>query len=186
MYHLPIRILIIAFALLAMSLPLTAANANPLPSSIVEDGVNFERRGQTTFRWKSIVKVYDIGLYKNAGQQNTMILADVPTRLELRYHRALPAAEIVKGGDAILRKNVEASALAALMPRLAELNRFYVDVAKGDTYSLTYVPGKGMSLRHNGRLLTTIPGHDFASAYLSIWLGENPISVDARNKLVGR
>ncbi len=171
--------------LIAMSLPLAAANLDSLPSSITEDGVNFERRGLTTFRWKSIVKVYDIGLYKNAGQKHSAILADEPTRLELRYHRAFSAAEIVKGGDAILRKNVETSALAILMPRLAQLNRFYVDVAKGDTYSLTYVPGKGMSLRHNGRLLTTIPGYDFASIYLRIWLGETPISVDTRDKLVG-
>lgn len=82
------------------------------PASIMEDDVNFERRAQTTLRWKSIVKVYDIALYKSVGQGDAATLADVPTRLEIRYHRAFPASEIVKGGDAVLRRSVEPRTLS--------------------------------------------------------------------------
>lgn len=175
-----------ALALLALTLAISAVNLSASPASMEEDGASFERLAQTTFRWKSLFKVYDISLYLGTGQKAEKVLGDVPKRLELRYHRAFPAAEIVKGGNALLRRNVESRTLATLAPRLADLNRAYVDVREGDAYSLTYVPGRGTSLRLNGRLLTTIPGHDFAAAYMTIWLGDKPISVDARDKLLGR
>ncbi len=180
------RALIVVLALIGTTLQLAAVVLPPSPASIEEDGVSFERRAQTTLHWKSIFKVYDIALYHEAGQRLENVLADVPKRLELRYHRAFTAAEIVKGGDALLRRNVESRTLTTIAPRLTDLNRAYVDVRAGDSYSLTYVPGRGTSLRLNGRLLATIPGHDFATAYMSIWLGDKPISVDARDKLLGR
>jgi hypothetical protein len=177
---------VVVVALLMSTLDLPSASRPDSPASILEDGASFERLAQATFRWKSIIKVYDIALYLGTGQKAEDVLGDVPKRLELRYHRAFPASEIVRGGDALLRRNVDTRTLGTLAPRLANLNRAYVDVREGDAYALTYVPGRGTSLRLNGRLLATIPGHDFAAAYMSIWLGEKPISVDTRDKLLGR
>lgn len=177
---------LIAFA--ALMLAATPLHAVSLPSSpgvLEEDGARFERRAQSTFVWKSLLKVYDIALDLGAGQRHFDPIADVPMRLELRYHRSIKAADIIKGGDALLRRNVTAATLALLRPRVEELNRAYVNVGPGDAYTLTYVPGRGTTLRLNGTALATIPGHDFATAYFRIWLGPQPMCGKVRDALLG-
>ncbi|MCE9519251.1 MAG: chalcone isomerase family protein [Verrucomicrobia bacterium] len=167
----------------AVSLP--AANVAPSPPVLKEDGADFVRMGQATFRWKSVVKIYDITLHIGAGQLNAKALDDVPMRLELVYYRAFTAADIIKGGDTLLRRNVFGDTFERLAPRLAEFNRAYVNVKPGDSYTLTYVPGRGTTLRLNGDVLATVPGYDFAAAYFRIWLGDEPMSSKLRDDLLG-
>ena len=165
------------------------ANANATPAhtgQLTEDGARFELIGSTTFRWMSVIKVYDARLHLGAGQPPTKVLADIPVRLQLTYHRGFTAAEIVQGGDTLLARNVKAETLAALRERLELINRAYRDVREGDSYTLTYVPGKGTTLRLNGSPLVTIAGQDFAAAYFRIWLGDDPISESMRDALLGR
>lgn len=151
-----------------------------------EDGARFELIGSTTFRWMSIIKVYDARLHLGAGEPPSKVFADIPVRLQLTYHRGFTAGEIVQGGDTLLARNVKAETLAALRGRLELINRAYRDVREGDSYTLTYVPGKGTTLRLNGSPLVTIPGQDFAAAYFRIWLGDDPISESMRDALLGR
>lgn len=153
--------------------------------TIEEDSAQFEQVGKITFRWKSVLKVYDIAFYQGSGTKFDSSFPDVPMRLELHYHMGFKAEEIIKGGDELLAKNVSAATLASLKSRLDDLNRAYIDIKSGERYSLTYVPGRGTTLRHNGKALTTIPGHDFAAAYFRIWLGTNPMSETVRDELIG-
>jgi hypothetical protein len=169
---------------LALVSPATAAS--PAPAIFEEDGADFVRMGQTAFWWKGLVKVYDIALHMGQGTDASKVLTDVPMRLELMYHRGITAADIIKGGDGLLRRNVDAAMMKQLEARLGELNRAYVDVKQGDIYALTYVPGNGTTLRLNGKALVTIPGHDFAAAYFRIWLGSQPMNAQLREKLLGR
>jgi hypothetical protein len=156
------------------------------PDELTEDGARFELIGTTTFRWMSVIKVYDARLHLGAGEPPTKVFADIPVRLQLTYHRGFTAAEIIKGGDTLLARNVKAETLTALRERLELINRAYRDVREGDRYTLTYAPGKGTTLRLNGSPLVTIPGHDFAAAYFRIWLGDDPISESMRDALLGR
>ncbi|MFM8357803.1 MAG: chalcone isomerase family protein, partial [Verrucomicrobiota bacterium] len=66
------------------------------------------------------------------------------------------------------------------------LNRAYRDIRPGDRYTLTYLPGRGTTLRLNDTELVTIEGADFAGAYFRIWLGDDPISPALRDQLLGR
>lgn len=177
----PVLVAAIMSCLVLASVPQGAS-----ASALEEDGTRFEQLGKTTFWWKSILKVYDISCHVGTGHTAADILSDVPMRLELRYHRGFTAADIIKGGDDLLRQNVSAATMETLAARLAELNRAYIDVKAGDAYTLTYVPGRGTSLRYNGKVLTTIPGSDFASAYFRIWLGKKPMSAAVRDELLGR
>ena len=156
------------------------------PDELTEDGARFELIGTTTFRWMSVIKVYDARLHLGAGEPPTKVFADIPVRLQLTYHRGFTAAEIIKGGDTLLARNVKAETLVSLRERLELINRAYRDVREGDRYTLTYAPGKGTTLRLNGSPLVTIPGHDFAAAYFRIWLGDDPISESMRDALLGR
>ena len=164
----------------------TARASQAATDQLIEDGARFQLVGATTFRWMSIVKVYDARLHLGAGEPPTKVFADIPVRLQITYHRGFTAAEIIKGGDTLLARNVKAETLAAMRDRLELINRAYRDVREGDSYTLTYVPGKGTTLRLNGSPLVTIPGHDFATAYFRIWLGDDPISESMRDALLGR
>jgi hypothetical protein len=176
-----------AFALLFgfMCQPFLGAAPMP-PASVEEDGARFERVGQGTFRWKSVLKIYDIAFHLGAGESAKQVFADVPMRLHLKYHRAFTAAEIIKGGDTLLARNANAATLATLNERLKRLNVAYRDVKPGDSYTLTYAPKVGTTLRYNGKQLVTIPGHDFAATYFRIWLGADPISKPLRDQLLKR
>ena len=70
--------------------------------------------------------------------------------------------------------------------RLERFNATYRNVKPGDSYTLTYVPRAGTTLRLNGSALITVPGHDFAAAYFRIWLGDKPINDSLRDALLGR
>jgi hypothetical protein len=189
MPHFIVRRFSVFFAVLGALLvasSLHAARPVPPPASLEEDGARFEQIGAKTFRWRSVLKVYDAALHLGAGESPARIFADIPTRLHLGYHRGFTAAEIVKGGDTLLARNVDDATVATLRERLALINRTYRDVKPGDSYTLTYVPDLGTTLRLNGAALVTIPGHDFAAAYFRIWLGEDPISPALRDSLLGR
>jgi hypothetical protein len=175
----------LTLALCLAILPTTRAS-QAATDQLTEDGARFELAGATTFRWMSIVKVYDARLHLGNGEPAAKVFADIPVRLQLTYHRGFTAAEIIKGGDTLLARNVKADALVSLRERLELINRAYRDVREGDSYTLTYVPGKGTTLRLNGSPLVSIPGHDFASAYFRIWLGDDPISKSMRDTLLGR
>ena len=156
------------------------------PDELTEDGARFVLVGATTFRWMSVIKVYDARPHLGAGEPSSKVFADIPVRLQLTYHRGFTAAEIIKGGDTLLARNVKTDMLVSLRDRLELINRAYRDVREGDSYTLTYVPGKGTTLRLNGSPLVTVPGHDFAAAYFRIWLGDDPISESMRDALLGR
>jgi|LakMenEpi03Aug12_release.lakeMendotaPanAssembly.Ray.scaffolds.fasta_scaffold30642_3 hypothetical protein len=175
----------LTLALCLAILPTTRAS-QAATDQLTEDGARFELAGATTFRWMSIVKVYDARLHLGNGEPAAKVFTDIPVRLQLTYHRGFTAAEIIKGGDTLLARNVKADALVSLRERLELINRAYRDVREGDSYTLTYVPGKGTTLRLNGSPLVSIPGHDFASAYFRIWLGDDPISKSMRDTLLGR
>jgi len=175
------------FALLCMAFAGQLASAASFPPPrLTEDGIQFERLGQATFRWMRVVNVYDAALHIGSGHDGSKSLDGVPIRLEIHYRRDFTASEIAKGGDALLQRNVPADTFEALRPRLERLNRAYRDVKPGDRYVLTYVPGTGTILRLNDTPLITIEGEDFARAYFRIWLGEEPISASLRDQLLGR
>lgn len=51
--------------------------------------------------------------------------------------------------------------------------------------SFIRVPGSGMQVDVNGTLKGMIEGDDFARAFLSIWLGENPQTPELKSGLLG-
>jgi hypothetical protein len=165
--------------------PWLALGSDAMPEPFEEDGVRFTRVAHAPFRWKGWLAVYDVDMAVGPGTTREKPLEGGPVRLEFTYHRAFTAKEIVDGGNALLAKNVPADELDALKPRLERLNRAYGDVRPGDRYTLTHAPGKGLTLRLNGKALATVEGDDFAGRYLRIWLGSEPIHKGLRDRLLG-
>lgn len=169
--------------LFLLALPLAAAIE--VPASLDEDDVRFTLVGKGTFRWKRLVHAYDACLHATPATSSTNLFAGGPLRLEIHYRREFSAAEIVSGGNALLRRNISADLYQKLESRLDKLNRAYVSVKPGDRYTLTFTPEKGTTLRLNGKPLVTVEGADFAAAYFRIWLGSDPINPSLRDQLLG-
>jgi hypothetical protein len=168
------------------------------PTSLLRvDEVTFDRRvealgaplslrGAGLFRWKWFVKVYAAALYVPDGTPAFDPAADVARRLEFSYLVGIERDGFGKAADELLAGNFPPEAIAPLRERIDRLHAAYVDVKPGDRYALSYVPGQGTELTHNGRRLALIEGADFARIYYAIWLGQAPIDRGLRDRLLAR
>jgi hypothetical protein len=132
-----------------------------------------------------VFDVYSIALYGPDREHSIdSILSDVPKKLVIQYHRDFTRDQIVRAGTELMRENKEIN-FELTEPETEKMNSLYVDkVSEGDQYWIKYVPGEGTSLYHNGRLLGSVPGSEFARAYFGIWLSRNPIDEDMRDALL--
>lgn len=164
-------------------------------SASVIEGVRFADRvtvqdaslrlyGVGLLRYRIVIKAYVGALYLGESVRGAQVLSDVPKRLELEYFWSIPAEDFGRAAWAILRDNFPPDELKPLEERIERINRWYVDVNPGDRYSLTYVPGWGTELAHNGQPLGRIEGDDFARIYYAIWLGERPANKSFRDQLI--
>ena len=141
-------------------------------------------QGVAVLKWGWLFDVYAGAFYLPAAESAGDWYKAVSKRLELAYFRDIAAEDFASSSTRLLRRNLSEAEFLAIEDRLEAFCRLFRDVAPGDRYSLTFQPGEGTSLRFNGELLGTVPGTDFARAYFGIWLGENPISTDFRDRLL--
>lgn len=168
-----------------------------IPShAAVVSGIQFETHhkiGQTTlplrgaalYRYLVVIKAYAGALYLPEKVAPENVLTDVAKRLELSYFHAIKGEDFGAATLQVMRKNVDSATMARLMPKVAEFNSLYTDVAPGDRYAITYVPNQGTTLSLNGEAVGTISGEDFAAAVFSIWLGPEPIDKKFKYALLG-
>jgi hypothetical protein len=144
-------------------------------------------QGTGVLRFKLFWPLYDAAFYLERGAASGAW--DDPAlakRLEVVYRRDLPADRLTAAGDRILANLHSPAKRAEQAEALARFNAWYPDVAQGDRCAVTYVPGRGTELTHNGRALGTVPGNEFAAYYLAIWLGAEPADAGLRDELLGR
>jgi hypothetical protein len=172
------------------------APVNPSAVAGQVDKVQFHdrlRAGQVLLRlngaglvyYKAIIKGLAAGLYLDESAQSPDVLADVAKRVEIEYFWSLKAKTIAAALEAPLVANLSAEKLAQLRGDIDRLHAAMVDVKPGDRYALTYLPGVGTWLTHNGKTLVTIPGADFAASYFSIWFGDRPMDARLKRQLLG-
>jgi hypothetical protein len=142
-------------------------------------------RGAGKASWMTF-DVYTAALWaeEDAKTPDDILKADEPKRLVLHYHRSVKREDIISSTMKMLEKRKDLD-LAALRPRLDKLHEALVSVDRGDEYAITWMPGRGLEVALNGRVLVTVEGDDFGAPYLGIWLGDPPISESLRRKLLG-
>ncbi len=174
------------FALIAIPLIAAAAGKPNFPPLVEAHGARMTLRGEALLRVGYIFRVYWAALHVGEGVPTDAVLDDVPKRLDIVYLRNISAADLIKAGDDMLRRHLNAEQLASIQSRVDEINRLYRDVRAGDRYTLTYVPGHGSELAFNGQPLGVIPGADFAGPYFGIWLDPRTDYKDFQAALLGR
>jgi hypothetical protein len=177
-----------AAAALALCAPLRSAEIEGVrfSDSVKAGKTELVLNGVGLLRYKRILKGYVAALYLGHGVASADLFKDVPKRLELQYFWDIKGTAFGKAGEEVLAENISPEEFKKLRARLDRMNQLYVDIKTGDRYALTYVPGQGLELSHNGKALGVIEGADFAAAYFSIWLGQKPLNLALKSQLLGQ
>jgi hypothetical protein len=142
--------------------------------------------GAGLLRYRTVFKGYVAGLYLEAGHGAEDVFKDIPKCLVIEYFHAIPAQGFIDATQLGLANNLSRDQLAAIQNRANTLYALYRDVKPKDRYAFTYIPGIGSRMALNDKVLGTISGLDFANAFLSIWLGRNPLDQKLKQTLLGR
>jgi hypothetical protein len=157
-----------------------------MPDSIEVGGKTLKLNGMG-LRTKAIFKVYVAGLYLEEPSQDPglIISKDQARQVEMVMLRDLEKAKITEAIQQGFEKN-NADKMPALKDRLAKLSASVPDLKDGQILKLTYVPGKGTTVKGGAGAETTIEGKDFADALFGVWLGKSPVDEDLKQGMLGK
>ncbi len=132
------------------------------------------------------IKVYIGALYvaHPTADAGAILTSHDPVEMRLRFVFHVTAGQL---RDA-WREGFEKSArgeLPRLRSRIAQLNSWMASVGSGQEMTFLRIPGVGIRYSLDGAVKGTIPGDDFATAFLAIWLGSSPPSRALRAGLLG-
>ena len=138
-------------------------------------------------RTKAIFKVYVAGLYlEETSKDPAVILSkDQIRRVDMVMLRDLEKTKIADAITAGFEKNSGPN-MPALKERLAKLTAAVPDLKEGQMFRLTYVPGKGTTLKGGTGPEMVTEGKDFADALFGVWLGKNPVDEDLKEGMLGK
>jgi hypothetical protein len=121
------------------------------------------------------VEVYVAGLYlkERSHDPAAIIGTDQARYLELDFVHDVTRKDMTDAWTEGFKKNAGAKA-ASLASGIDTLNAAMIDLHKGSKLSFSYAPGAGTSVAIDGVSKAVVPGADFASALVSIWLGDPP------------
>jgi len=187
---------IVSALLVGVSLFWIGSAVSAAPQPAIVEGVAFGRevragdsmlalRGYGLLRYLVFIKAYVAAFYLPESVRSEDALTDVPKHLEIEYFHPIVAQDFAKTTSASISQNTSLATYQGLKPKCDELNALYRDIAPGDRYALTYLPGRGTTLSWNGQPLGTVAGREFAAALFGIWLGSNPLDSNFKDLLLG-
>jgi hypothetical protein len=133
------------------------------------------------------VQVYVAGIYVGRTGTDPRIIVDStgPTQLVMHFLRGLSAGQLRTAWSDDLNKEGTPEQLAPLQARLAQLSAWMEDVKSGQRLTFTRVPGEGLTVALDNKVKGTLPGDDFARAFLLIFLGDHPPTLEVKSGLLG-
>ena len=142
-------------------------------------------------RKRAFFQVYAIGLYlpEKKSVSTEVIAATGPKRVAIHMLRDVDADQFSGAlADGIKDNHPEAEAtkLAPRVKLLAAIMQDMKEAKSGMRITLDWLPGAGTQVTVQGKPAgAPIPGEDFYSALLRIWLGEKPVQADLKKALLG-
>jgi hypothetical protein len=142
-------------------------------------------------RKRAVFKVYVAGLY--AGQKSTSAATIVndkgARRVSLRMLRDVEAQSFIDSFNEGLKNNTPEAQLNAMKSQVDALVATLKSIGeakKGDVINFDYTPDGGTRITLNGQPKgNAIPGADFFSAVLRIWLGDKPADEALKKGMLG-
>jgi hypothetical protein len=132
------------------------------------------------------VNVYVAALYvaKVSSDAHALLGSNTPKELILHFVHNVSDDDLKKAWQEGFAHNAKEQ-LAALQERIDKLKGWMVDMQSGQRLTFIHTPGAGLQVDVNGTVKGTIPGDDFATAFLSIWLGAHPPNPGLKSGLLG-
>jgi hypothetical protein len=132
------------------------------------------------------VNVYVAALYvaKASSDPQVLLGSNTPKELILHFLHNVSDDELKKAWEEGFEHNAKAQ-LPALQQRIEMLKSWMVDMKSGQRLTFIHKPGAGLQVDVNGTVKGMIQGDDFATAFLSIWLGPHPPNADLKSGLLG-
>lgn len=177
------------------------ASAGAQAQPVDREGVKFEPTVQlggsalqlngVGVRTRAIFKVYVAGLYlpQKSGDAAGALAQKGPRRMALTMLRNVDADTFAGALNEGLQNNLSAAQLAGFKVQIEALNAALKsggEAKKGDVIHIEFVPDSGTRVMVNGQPRgAPIPGEDFYSAVLRIWLGDKPVDGDLKKGLLG-
>ncbi len=132
------------------------------------------------------IKVYVGALYlpRPTADANAILDSRDPAQIDLAFVFRATAGQLRSAWQEGFEKSAPGE-LASLQSRIDQLNGWMDGVHSGQKMSFLRIPGAGIQYSLDGVVKGTIPGGDFARAFLAIWLGASPPSPQLRAGLLG-
>jgi hypothetical protein len=178
--------LVVAAALPMAAQETVTMNDVSLPTRVEVEGHSLMLNGMA-LRKKSIFKVYVAGLYlpEKRTSADQILSADSPRRMVLQFLRGVDAQRMCDAWNDGLKDNTP-NASAELKQKFVALCGYMENVAKGEQFVFTYLPGIGTRVEVKGKVKGTIEGKEFADALFKAWIGPKPgPGEDFKRKLLG-
>lgn len=155
------------------------------PASVEVAGQSLQRNGAGV-RYKAIFQVYSAALYLEQKAKTLEAISQLngPKRVSVRMLRTINASELGKLFAHGMEDNMDRQQFSKLIPgvmRMSEVFNRHKELKTGDTFTLDWIPSKGMVISVNGvPEPTEFAEPQFYHAMLGIWLGPKP--ADSRLK----
>ena len=132
------------------------------------------------------INVYVAALYvaNTSADANAILASNTPKALVLHFVRDVGGTDLNKALEEGFATNAK-DRLPALKERIGKLKGWMADMKTGQRLTFTHKPGAGVEVDVNGTVKGTIEGDDFATAFLSIWLGAQPPNPGLKAGLLG-
>jgi hypothetical protein len=195
------RIQFVRVALAAALSGLAAVAGNAVAQTVEVEGVKFEptvQVGGTALqlngagvRTRAIFKVYAAGLYvpQKANTSAALLAQKGPRRMVIAMLRNVDADSFSGALNDGLKANLTEAQVAGFKAQIDALNanlKAVGEAKKGDLIHFEFTPEAGTRVLVNGQPRgSAIPGEDFFSAVLRIWLGDKPVDGALKKGLVG-
>jgi hypothetical protein len=182
--------LLTAFAALAASAQPVEIEGVKLEPAAQVGSANLQLNG-AGLRTRAIFKVYVAGLYvpQKSTDAAALLAQKGPRRLAITMLRNVDAESFAGALNEGLKNNHSEAQFAAFKTQIETLNANLTAVGeakKGDVIHFEFVPEAGTRVTVNGQARgTAIPGEDFYTAVLRVWLGEKPADSGLKKGLVG-
>jgi hypothetical protein len=177
------------------------AVAGAVAQTVELEGVKFEPTAQVGaatlqlngvgVRTRAIFKVYVAGLYvpQKASDAATLLAQKGARRIVITMLRNVDAETFAGALIDGLRNNHGEAQLAAMKASIDALTanlKAAGEARKGDVIHFEFVPEAGTRVTINGQVRgSVIPGEDFFTAVLRIWLGDKPVDGSLKKGLLG-
>ena len=158
-----------------------------LPDALTIAGTRLVLNG-AGIRTKFFFHVYAGGLYVQTLTHDgaTVIAANAPMLVRMHFIYDGVSPEKMQNGwmKGFRRLAPQAGKdLQAAMHRFTQL--FSVTVKKDDVYDFGWIPGKGLEVRFNDKVLDVIDNFELKKVLFRIWFGKDPADKDLKEGMLG-